>query len=116
MTSKTISMYRGDARTFNVVFKESGAGTPIDITGFSVWFTVKDAIGDSDPGVIQKIVTNHDDPTNGSTSFQVSHTDTSGLSEKAYLYDIQYNDANGSPVTVVRDYFVITNDVTQSIS
>jgi hypothetical protein len=114
MTGNTISMYRGDDKPFNLAFTYSGTNAPIDITGFSVFFTVKNSTADADPGVIQKIVTTHDSPTSGLTSFTINSANTSGLSERTYMYDIQYKDTSGLRTTVTRGNFVLINDVTQT--
>jgi len=113
MAGNTISVVRGDTKDLDVVFKDS-TGSAIDITGFSIWFTVKSAIEDLDTNAkIQLINTSHTSPTNGSTTFSIGSDLTSGLREVSYLYDIQYvNDTGTSKKSTSRGNFVVTNDVT----
>jgi hypothetical protein len=115
MAGNTISMFRGDDKQFDLHFAYSGTGSPLNITGFSVYFTVKNSISDLDgSAIIQKIVTTHTSPINGSSNFILNNSDTSGLSEKTYFYDIQFKNTSGQRTTVTRGNFVITNDVTLS--
>ena len=73
------------------------------------WLTVKAARGDSDPGVVQKIITTTDVPgtghieDDGSTDgnavvrFDLSSTDTTDIYNSGVFYDIQVR-TNGSGV------------------
>jgi len=81
----------GDSGVINLDFN-------IDITGATVYFTAKSSIDDTS-NALQKIITNHSDPTNGITAISLSSTDTD-LAAGAYVYDIQINLADGAVHTV----------------
>lgn len=54
--------YRGDTQRYKLTLKDVSTGTPIDLTGATIWFTMKPAITDDDTNaVIQKQVTSHTD-------------------------------------------------------
>ena len=110
-----LEVYRGDDKTYNVVFKD-GEGEVINITGWEVFFTVKNKATDTDAqAIIQKKVTSHTDPTNGETEISLTHDDTD-ITVKYYDYDIQIKDADSKIKTIVVGQFKILQDVTFSES
>ena len=65
-----IEVIRGDDITINATFKDDN-GDAINITGYTVFFTVKDnytSTTDS-AALISKTVTSHTSPTTGATTF-----------------------------------------------
>ncbi len=106
-----ISIYRGDSKTYNINFKDSD-GVAIDITGYTIRFTVKenktDAQGDA---IIAKEITSHSDPTNGVTSVSLSTSDTD-LTVKDYVYDFEMEDTSGNITTFLEGIFRIKQDIT----
>jgi len=92
--------YRGDTPSFNIVFQDDD-GNPIDITGATVYFTLKVNTTDTDANAaLQKVVTTHTNPTVGETTVALTHSDTSGLSPGTYFYDFQAVLANGDYITM----------------
>ena len=81
---------RGD--TYSIGLRLSG----LDLTGTTVFFTVKpeltDDAGDT-TAVISVEVTDHDDPTNGHTIIPLSASDTE-VDPGEYYYDIQVKDGD----------------------
>lgn len=81
---------RGDSYSIGVTL--SG----MDLTGTTVFFTVKAAL-DADAtdaaALIAVEVTDHDDPTNGHTIIPLSATDTT-VTPGEYYYDIQVKDGD----------------------
>ena len=113
MTNTTIDIYRGDDRTLNLTFTQNNSA--LDITGYTVKFTVKENISDTYANAkIAKTVTSHFDPTNGKTQIDITHSDTSSLEEKGYHYDIELTDTSGNILTVVRGIFNVTLDITDA--
>ncbi len=107
-----ISVIRRDDTNLNLTFTNKADGTPIDITGYSVFFTVKQNIGDTDAeALIAKKVTSHSDAVNGKTTILITHID-SDLSEGDYMYDFQLVDTGGTVSSSQRDVFSVLNDVT----
>ena len=60
---------------------------PFDLTGATVYFTVKTNRDDADPGVLQKTIVTHDDAANGLTTLSLTRTDTD-LTPGPYWFDI----------------------------
>ena len=111
-----LSVYRGDDKTWDLTFKDS-AGTAINITGASIWLTVKTAKTDTDANAaIQNVTTSHTDAANGSTSVTVSASDTSGAGVDEFFFDIQYKDSANNINTVMDGTFRVIQDVTVATS
>lgn len=113
------AILRNDTRTINVTITEDGS--PLDITGYTIWFTVRDIgtldnitsqTNDSD-AVIHLENTVHTDPTNGVTTFILSKTDTN-VDPKRYAYDVSMKDGSGNITTIVYGQVDIIADVTRS--
>lgn len=105
---------RGDNENIEVTFTDNDTNLPINITGYTVYFTVnmtKDSIDDED-AVIKKDITDHTDPTNGKTLIQLTSTDTA-IAIGKYHYDVQYKDENNQIKTVVIGNINIIQDVTK---
>lgn len=106
-----ITIFRGDDVTFtvNVVDASSNA---IDITGSTLFFTVKANETDLDANaLITKDVTSHTDPSNGETEVTLSNTDTE-IRPGKYVYDFQVVTSGGSVTTYGRGAFIVKQDIT----
>lgn len=109
-----IYIYRGDDRDLNITFTNA-AGAPLDITGYSVWFTAKtDPLLPDGSAILQSIVSTFTSPTSGTATIPITHTQTSGLVAGQYYYDIQYKTAGSKIYTAVNDFLIVTNDVTKA--
>lgn len=111
-TEPDIFIVRGDNHTITVTFSDT------DITGATVFFTVKsaiDAAADDSAASITKDVTSHSDPTNGVTLISLSNSDTN-ITPGLYYYDIQLKTAGGSIVSVPPRRLEIISDVTRRTS
>lgn len=88
----------------NKIFIKSGDSTKIlldfniDIAGASVSFSVKPNIELAEY-IIQKIITNHNDASNGLTQINLSSEDTN-IEVGEYVFDIQINLPGGETHTV----------------
>lgn len=82
---QNISIVRETDNTFEVVLTD-GNGEPVDITGDTVIFTVRDKLG----GLVKIQISNapgmHKDPGNGVTEFSVTKADTSSTSTLHWTY------------------------------
>lgn len=109
----TITVIRGDDVALNVAFKDND-GVAIDITGYTVFFTVKDNLNiDNDAeALISKTITNHTAPLTGQTTINLSNTETN-LAEGVYSYDFQTKDGSGKISSTERGVFVVNLDVTR---
>jgi len=109
-----LELKRGDDRTIQLTYKDSD-GNAIDITGYTVFFTVKSAI-DNDTtdanAIISKTITSHSDPTNGITNIALTASDTN-VTPGIYTADIQIKTGGGSISSSDRFSVSITGDVTR---
>jgi len=99
MTIENQSIYIPEktTRVFELIFRKNGS--PVDITGWTIFFTAKTNMSNLDEeAVISKTVTEHSDALQGKTLISLSETDTA-ITPKSYYYDIKYND-NDSPSNI----------------
>ena len=109
--SNDLTIYRGDDKTWTLAFTDS-TGTAIDITGYTIYFTVKINSNDiDDNAVITKDITSHTDPTEGETEIVLTNSDTD-LPIKKYWYDIQMKDGSDKITTVLEGRFIVVQDIT----
>ena len=91
----SITHPRGADRIYTVTITDSN-GTAIDITGYTVFFKVKEEFDTDETdanAVISKVITSHSDPTSGITTFSITDTD-SDLEPKRYYYELRYKDTS----------------------
>lgn len=84
-----ISIIKGTDCSIAVTFTEDS--TPVDITGYSILFTVKQECKLSEDDVdasISKTITSHSDPTHGKSSISLTNEDTD-LDPGYYYWDIR---------------------------
>lgn len=104
--------YENNDISIVVTFTDSN-GSAIDITGYTVWFTVKERESDIDANaIIQKEVTSHSDPTNGETTIDLTNSDMD-INPKTYYYDIQWKDTNDKIKTILKAKFIVKKRITQ---
>ncbi len=108
----SLDIKRGDSWSRQIYFQDVN-GACIDITGWTIYFTVKEKIDDADPGVIQKIITTFEDPLAGEAELSLTPTDTNQVIG-SYLFDIQVKTADDEIYTVLEGIINISKDVTIS--
>lgn len=113
MAEEKLTIIRGDSQSIDVVF-EDDAGVKLNLTGKTVFFTVKkqdDLSANDDNALIKKTVTVHSDPTNGKTTIALSATDTD-IEPANYFYDLQVK--NGADImSTEKSYLEIISDITR---
>jgi len=107
---------RGDSENFTITFTDSD-GNGVDITGWTVWFTVRDSIPstsvvDDTDAIISIKNTTHTNPTGGQTLIEISDTDND-IDPKTYYYDIQYKKLDGSVKSIGHRKYIIHEDITR---
>ena len=110
-----ISIIRGTDTSIKVNFTENG--TPVNITGYEVLFTVKeqDYIGKGDDkALITKDITVHSDPTQGETTIVLSNEDTD-IPAGNYYWDLRLI-KDGIITQTQRDMLEITQGITERTS
>lgn len=97
-----LSIYEGEDQV-NTVTILAEDGNPLDITGYTFLFTVKNKLNDSDDNaLIYKEITSHSDPTNGVTEITLVPADTADKAGN-YFYDYQWTDNAGKRRVVFKN-------------
>jgi len=97
---------------------EDGDGNPIDITDWTVWYTVKE--DESDLNNLLQVRNgsgDHSNPQNGETVLKFSSNQTSGVVDRDrddLVYDIQVEDDEGDVTTLFKGSQPIQKGVTDS--
>ena len=110
MKKKDFTLVRGD--TFNIGVTVTSGVIPKNISGCTIYLTVKLNITDTDAeAVIRKDITSHTSPATGKSIIPVTSTDTSDLTGD-YYYDIQYKDTGSNIYTLTMGTLTFIADVT----
>ena len=92
MVRKNLEIFRNTSKVYELRFKRQGMNN--DITGWTIYFTVKENMIDTDVNAkIKKDITTHPDGKHGIALIEISSSETD-LPEKAYYYDIKFKDEN----------------------
>lgn len=106
-----IEVYWGNNKRIDLAFKNDD-GSVLDITGATVFFTVKKRFTDSDDSAIISInVTSHDDSANGLTHIDITNDHTKTCAGK-YFCDIKLG-LNGGFTTFYTDEFKVLEAITR---
>jgi len=111
-----LTVYRGDDRTYTLTFSDLN-GT-IDISNWTVFFTVKNSDEDADgDALISKTYTSgeHTNPISGETAITITSTDTD-MDSGTYWYDIQIKREDDKIRTVTKDLFNVEADISRRVS
>lgn len=110
MIQTNLEIKRGDTKTYTLTFTNND-NILINLTGYTVFFTVKENINDVDSlAKISKTITTHSAPTIGVTELVLSATENNLVGH--YLYDIQVKDPLGEIETVQEGIITFTKDIT----
>ena len=116
--SSQINIIRSNTKNFTITFKDSN-GDAIDITGYTVWFTVRSTIPSTsvtdDTGAIIAIKQESGDltdPTNGITQFTLTSSNTN-IDTGTYYYDIQYSTDGTDRYSNSIGKFIVAPDITR---
>ncbi|MBF0342116.1 MAG: hypothetical protein HQL95_14320 [Magnetococcales bacterium] len=115
--SNNFQFYRGDTKVFTLSFSNPDA-SPVDITGHTLWFTMKRTANDQDSeAVLQKRVMFPSTPASvaGSGSLLLDSTETSLIEPGIYLYDMQKVIPGNPPVvaTFISGRIQVLPDITR---
>jgi hypothetical protein len=101
---------RGDSGRLDVTVTQSD-GTAYDLTGCTLFLTVKNALTDADSAaVIRKEVTAHDAPLAGESHFEILTTDNATAGVR--FYDVQLKDSANKIFTLFGGVWRVVADVT----
>lgn len=114
MGQSNIVVYRGDDFSTQLIFTDDNEDV-IDITGWTIFFTVKKKTTDPDSSAKISVTIPPSDPTNGIALVTVSHTITDAL-KGLYYYDFQFRKADGTIQTLINGGITFEVDVTRRTS
>lgn len=105
---------RGDDWTLKFTFANEN-GTPIDITGYSYWLTLKLDPDLADPGNAQiRGTSGSPDAANGILYLTIPKAQTSNLVPGTYNYDLQQQDVSNNVRTVLLGKVKVVKDITRT--
>jgi len=109
-----IDLVRGDSKTYALAFTDND-GTAIDITGWTIYYTVKERLTDDDEdAIIRKIVTAEAGSAVGEVNIVLENTDTQDLEIKVYWHDIQVKNLDDKINTIAFGQLNVIADVTRT--
>ena len=117
--SATISnlnpIYRKNTWEYLLTFTDD-AGDALPITGWTIFFTVKESFSDADADAkISKDITSHYDAAGGISKISLTSSDTD-VTPGNYIYDIQVLKDDGSIVTILIGEVKVKSRVTERIA
>jgi len=108
-TSADLCWTRGDSGRLDVTVTQSD-GTAYDLTGSTLFLTVKNALADADSlAVIRKEVTSHDGAEAGESHFEILTTDNATAGTR--FYDVQLVTDLGDVFTLFGGVWRVVGDV-----
>lgn len=116
--AQTIELFKGQSKTFLLSVKEEPANTPADLTGATVYFTVKRRVGDATAIIAKTSATVTEieilvPETDGKAKIFLSPSDTNAMSPGNYVYDVWVELVSGKRYPVIEpSAFVLKDSVT----
>ncbi|KKN22912.1 hypothetical protein LCGC14_0910220 [marine sediment metagenome] len=102
---KNLEFDRKSTVTYEIIIEEDGVG--IDVTGWSIYMTVKEKYEDGDSAsLLDKTITAHVDGVNGVILIELSSDDTD-IDAGNYPYSIDYKDDEGNEGIFYKGYLKI---------
>lgn len=110
--AKITNLIRGDSHIINVKFDNNG--TPLNISGYTVYFTVNASKNPTDDSTaaIQKNITSHTNAALGQTTITLLPADTNSMLGN-YFYDVQLKDPSGNVTSFKQDSLTVIADITR---
>lgn len=109
-----ITLKRGNDRNLNVTVTKDGSA--VNITGWSIRFTVKKNATDTDAqAIINKLITSHTDATNGVTQIPINASDTETRDVGNYYFDVMVKDASDKVHSSNTGTFAIVQEITDEV-
>jgi len=112
---------RGNTYILNIPVYQSDGVTPFNLTGGTVYFTLNSSAtppgdGTDASAAIKKQVSSFITPSGGTYPSQaqilLANTDTSGLNQGTYYYDVQVKDVSGNIISLQSNTFTVIDDIT----
>lgn len=100
-----------------ITVKYQDTGLPFDITGYTMYFTIKnvsDNVNNDDSALFTKNWTTHSNPTNGQTLLTATPAQMN-IPEGIYKYDIQGKSASNEVMLISYGNIIIEDIVTEEV-
>lgn len=111
---RRLKIYRKSTKTYELQFKKDGA--VIDITDWTIYFTIKESMEDDDnEAKLQKIVISHADAPSGIALIELSSSDTD-IEKGNYYYSMDYKDNEGNEDVLFAGRILIEEPILKSRS
>ena len=108
---KNLEIKQKTSKTYEFTFKQDGS--TIDITGWTIFFTLKPTMSTADAdATIKKTVTTHSNATLGETVVELSAVDTN-LTPGSYYYDFKFKTDDGNIGVMFEGRYTISKITTQ---
>lgn len=112
----TITIKRNNDRTYNTTVKNKDTGAPIDITDYTLVFSVKRNRDDADDAAIIHFVnTTHTVPAEGTTYITIDASETEDVETGKYYYDILLIGSNQKRSSSLTGLFIVEQEITDGI-
>lgn len=109
-----VDLVRGDSKTYDLTFTDND-GVALDITGWTIYYTVKERLTDNDESaILRKLVTVVASSTVGEVEIVLENTDTQDLEIKVYWHDIQVKNLDDKINTIAFGQLNVIADVTRT--
>ena len=109
--TERINIIRRDDVTLTVTITDE-QGTPLNLTGATVYFTVKAKKTDTDAqALITKEVTSHVNPTAGITEVELTDVDTD-IESRSYFFDVQVKTSDDKIRSLSYGLIRVNQDIT----
>lgn len=113
--SSPLEFIKRDTVTLTITFTDQD-GAPINLTGATVFLTVKENPTDPDSeALIATSWSSHTDPTAGVTAVTLSSGQTN-IPTGSYYYDFQIRDGGGAIQSTKKGTLIVLQDITERIS
>ena len=117
MSNSDYNVKRGDTLKFRFTFTYTDTGLAVDISSWTIWFTLKKLEDDPDSSaIIQKQFKSFTDPTHGITSITAATSAQTHPLLGKYFYDVQYKDGSGDVRTPDSGTIIFERDITRTSS
>jgi len=114
MQCKDLELLRKSTKTYELQFKKDGAS--VDITGWTVYFTIKEKTEDLDTSAkLAKTVTTFENATSGIALVELSIIETD-ITAGNYWYSFDFKDDDDNEGTVVSGKIKIKEPILKSRS
>lgn len=108
-------LVRGD--DWSLKLNITSSSNPVDITGYTYYWTLKDNVDDADPGALQVTANPTGVPaTAGEVTLTAAAATTTSITPQTYNYDVQQVNGSGAVQTLLIGKVKVVKDITRTTS